>query len=456
MSRVPRSNSSRSKTAGRDYDYDDAPATRSASSNRNRTDRTYDADAPRRGYADDASPEPVRFKSSSRKEYSEEKSSRRNNDEDNYRSNSRSPRDRDENSSTSRRGGDKDVPLNPYGAGDQDYNNNSRNAGGASRNQYTADEKWGSDYDAKSASSDVYRQDLEDYGYGGYPGDEPERKSNIEKYLCCCCPKNKKHRMICGGVILLILIALAIPAYFYWPRFPEIKVNSINLSNIDKGAFNFTTPGNNGNLNEMSISLSLQMFVSTYNPNRYGLNVDSIDLVAQMMVNTSYVYSPLKVQPLGSFASLGAVVSQSGPIPLASSKPPGYKPSNTSQIGTSKVDGLYFPAMAWVNYTMVFNLLYTPDKYVGLMNDPTVMEIADCCGITSRYQPAGRPMKIHYDAESTISMLKPLGYAPSVSNDIMINCPIEPCQINQVVAAVQNGQDAFAALQAILSAPQNC
>ncbi|KAJ3025224.1 UNVERIFIED_CONTAM: hypothetical protein HDU68_007341, partial [Siphonaria sp. JEL0065] len=95
-------------------------------------------------------------------------------------------------------------------------------------------------------------------------------------------------------------------------------------------------------------------------------------------------------------------------------------------------------------------LNYTPDPVVGLLADPTVLELADACGITSRYNPPGRPMKIHYNAKAYIAALKPLGYAPVISNSIMINCPVSPSQIQAVVQAAAGGSSPIAALQSIL------
>ncbi|KAJ3350608.1 hypothetical protein HDU83_009541 [Entophlyctis luteolus] len=263
------------------------------------------------------------------------------------------------------------------------------------------------DLDAKSVSSG---------GYYGYPGDIPvSSPSKFERYI-----------------------------------FPQIRVNSINLSSLNSSAFTFSTPNDNKNLNEMTIGMGLAMSVSTYNPNMYDLQVDEINLVAYMMVNTTYVDNELLVMPLTSLSSLVSVVSASGSPPLASSKPSGYTPSTTPKIGTANQSSILFPSKTWVNYTMMFELSYTPDPYVGLLSDPAVEEIADACGITSRYTPKGRPMKIYYEATSTISILKPLGYSPTISNDISIVCPISQSQIDAVVAAVEGGTDAIEALTSIL------
>ncbi|KAJ3189581.1 hypothetical protein HDU82_003984, partial [Entophlyctis luteolus] len=211
------------------------------------------------------------------------------------------------------------------------------------------------DLDAKSVSSG---------GYYGYPGDIPvSSPSKFERYMCCCCPRNKKHRIICGIIVVLVLVGVIVPIAIYFPRFPQIRVNSINLSSLNSSAFTFSTPNDNKNLNEMTIGMGLAMSVSTYNPNMYDLQVDEINLVAYMMVNTTYVDNELLVMPLTSLSSLVSVVSASGSPPLASSKPSGYTPSTTPKIGTANQSSILFPSKTWVNYTMMFELSYTPDPY---------------------------------------------------------------------------------------------
>ncbi|KAJ3240930.1 hypothetical protein HDU81_002433 [Chytriomyces hyalinus] len=264
----------------------------------------------------------------------------------------------------------------------------------------------------------------------------------------------RQGRIICGTVTALVLTVVGVLLFFFIPRFPQIEVNNINLDNFASGAFTFSTPNDNGNLNQLRIGLNLSMDLSTFNPNIYGLQVDKLDLTAQVTVNTSYVFDPRKTSNLASaYPPLVALINKNGKPPLAANIPAGYSPSNNSQIGTATYGSIYFPPKTWINYTMIFVLDYTPDPYVGLLGDPTIKEIADICGVTSRYSPPGRPMKIHYEAKSTIPALKPIGYAPAISNDISINCPISQSQIQAVVAAVQNGEDAMTALKQVLSSP---
>ncbi|ORY51513.1 hypothetical protein BCR33DRAFT_733798 [Rhizoclosmatium globosum] len=181
--------------------------------------------------------------------------------------------------------------------------------------------------------------------------------------------------------------------------------------------------------------MNLTLNCGTYNPNMYGITVDQIDLVAQMMVNTSYVFSNYLTKPLTSFGALTQLV---GPPPV-NPFPDTYFGRNDSVIGTAQsLSPIFFPSKQWVNYSLNFELSYTPDPYLGILRDPTILEIADACGITSRYKPPGRGMRIHYTAVSTIAAFKWLNFAPSLQNDVNIICPFWPDQIEKVISYVEN------------------
>ncbi|KAJ3332553.1 hypothetical protein HDU76_013864 [Blyttiomyces sp. JEL0837] len=255
-------------------------------------------------------------------------------------------------------------------------------------------------------------------------------------YLCCCIPKSKMGRIICGSVTFIIVVILAVFGALYWPRFPTIKVDAISLTST-VGGFQFAFPPDK-NLNFMNISFSLNMQVSTYNPNRYNLNVDLIDLRAYLMVNSSQVALNEKPAALG----IGKFI---GPAPTGA--PADYKPSLTPKIGSANKTLITFPAMKNTTYTMIFNVLYTPDTNVGLLADPAFQELCNVCGLTS----GRRPAKISYNAVSTVQVLKSLGYAPIVNGDVYINCPASQDQITALDNAVQGGADVVDALTSIFS-----
>ncbi|KAJ3061589.1 hypothetical protein HDU98_002477 [Podochytrium sp. JEL0797] len=256
-------------------------------------------------------------------------------------------------------------------------------------------------------------------------------------------PPLKPQWMICGAASVVIAIILSVVAYVYLPRFPQIHVYSIDLSNIggSNSPYSFTYKTANHSLNNIRLQMNLTMNVGTFNPNAYDLNIDTINLVAQMIVNNSIVDNPLKTLPISSFASLVQLVGIVTP-------PPGYHGLNDSVVGTGYHGSIIFPAKSTINYTMQFQLDYSPDPLVGLINDPTIKEIASACGITSRLNETRR-MHIHYTATSVIGALKPFGFSPQLSNDLFISCPFSPSQISAVLQKAQNGVDPFTAIQQV-------
>ncbi|ORY51512.1 hypothetical protein BCR33DRAFT_712552 [Rhizoclosmatium globosum] len=279
------------------------------------------------------------------------------------------------------------------------------------------------------------------------PSPEPiKKKSNVERFLCCCCPKKRKHRFICAGVILVFLIVIGTLIGIYFPRYPQIKVYAIDISNIGttNTQYSFTYPDpEHPNLNQVRFQMNLTMYVGTFNPNRYDLPVDHIDMTAQMLANQTVLNSSLMTRPLNGYGKLVEIVGQWPPSNVT--VPKDYSPSYTAQVGTSKYGSIVFPANSWVNYTMTFNLDYTPDQNVGLLLDPTIMEMASACGITDRTGKQ-RPMVIGYNAASTINSLKAI-FTPTISGSLKITCPFSQDQINSVIEKVQAGEDAFQAIQ---------
>ncbi|KAJ3007867.1 UNVERIFIED_CONTAM: hypothetical protein HDU68_003310, partial [Siphonaria sp. JEL0065] len=227
--------------------------------------------------------------------------------------------------------------------------------------------------------------------------------------------------------------------------YPQIKVYGIDLSNIGSTnspySFSYKDP-DNPDLNQMNFQMNLTMTLGTFNPNPYDFNVEQIDLIARMMVNKTFVFDPKLTVPLTSFQEM---VNLIGPPP---SPTPGYYGANDSVVGTSHYGSIVFPSKSTVNYTMLFLLNYTPDPKVGLLRDPTILEIANVCGITSRGGNQ-RPMVIHYAATSVISSLKSIGFNPVLENDIRINCPFSQAQITAVIRSVQNGASIMDALKTV-------
>ncbi|KAJ3019621.1 UNVERIFIED_CONTAM: hypothetical protein HDU68_010584 [Siphonaria sp. JEL0065] len=270
--------------------------------------------------------------------------------------------------------------------------------------------------------------------------------SNFERFCCCCCPKKKQHRMICGGVVALVIIGLGILAFFMFPRMPTSSI--WNVEQID---FAITYPTPDKNINQMRIQGTFKMDVTSFNPNAYHLLLDKLDVDVHVRANESIVFSKYSTSPLALVVGTQGV-AMIGPAPSKDQKPAGYKPSNSSLIGTASYKSLYLPPKSSTNYTMMFSLDYTPDQFVGILEDPTIMEMASACGLSSR--PAGirRPIGLSYNGKSTIGLLSWMGIYPEISNDSGgLYCPfnLTPEIISQLQQDVNNGMSVDEALAVI-------
>ncbi|KAI9343599.1 hypothetical protein BDR26DRAFT_1006303 [Obelidium mucronatum] len=335
-----------------------------------------------------------------------------------------------------------------YGAKQPAYNNHQYddvNRAGNSESTTPLQARRGyNDYEMDNLGKGATVQKEKTGIYKYIPSIPPQYQAMLERYLCCCCPKNKKHRMICCGAVVVVLIILGVIAYLFLPRYPEIKVYGIDLSNIGSSnspySFSYADPSK-PDLNQMNFKMNLTMTLGTYNPNSYDFNVEQIDLIARMMVNRSVVFENRLTTPLTSFQEL---VNMIGLPPTTA----GYYGKNDSIVGTSHYGNIVFPARKTVNYTMLFLLDYTPDPKLGLLKDPTILEIASVCGINSK-SGVQRPMIIHYAATSIITSLKSLGFNPVLENDIKIKCPFSQDQITAVIRSVQNGKSIMDALSTV-------
>jgi hypothetical protein len=257
------------------------------------------------------------------------------------------------------------------------------------------------------------------------PEIELEKKRTVFQclyvYLCCCIPRNTVARRICLVITAFMFIGLGIVGYFYWPRFPTIKVVSLQLNDLSGAAFKFEIPPEaGGNLNLMTITLSLKMNVSCFNHNIYDLRVETMDLKAYMACNMTQILS----SPGPASLNLQSLI---GPAPVGGD--PNYKPDTRPLIGTAKRDTLIFPAKTNSTFEMTFQLKYTPDPVVGLIKDPAFAELLNVCGITSRR----RPVRIEYYAFSQVAILKSLGYVPVVEGHLNVDCPAQKEQIEELL-----------------------
>ncbi|KAJ3101075.1 hypothetical protein HDU97_001657 [Phlyctochytrium planicorne] len=231
-----------------------------------------------------------------------------------------------------------------------------------------------------------------------------------------CLPRSPLFRIICLCVVVAILAVLCVFGYFFWPRFPEIKVLAINdAGGVNLSAYEFKLPADaNGNLNRIEIRLNLLMNISVYNANLFDLQVEEINLNAFLEFNRTEIDKARK--PSDIKPPLAPLI---GPAPVG--RDPNYKQGPNYQIGSSTKKSVVFPAKQTKIFEMNFVLLYKPDPQLGLLEDDAFKEFLGVCGIT---QSRPRPAKVTYDATSTVSFLKSFGYKPSLPGSILIKCPV--------------------------------
>ncbi|KAI8832200.1 hypothetical protein BC829DRAFT_449039 [Chytridium lagenaria] len=233
-----------------------------------------------------------------------------------------------------------------------------------------------------------------------------------------------------AAIILGIMIAVIVPiGWVYWPRFPEIRVLNLTLAEDGTGAYEFSLPSNaSDNLNYLEARIRLNMQVSIFNPNAYDLELERLDINANLNCNKSEIE---RGRPPSSF-DLERYI---GPAPKNTDA--SYVPTFDPSIGTgSRGGGLTFPSRVNLTFALNFTLVYSPDRRVGLLKDPAFAELLQVCGIS---RPVPRPARVSYDAVSTVKSLSRLGYFPRVSSSVLIRCPASDEQIAGVIDAV-NGQ----------------
>ncbi|KAJ3165794.1 hypothetical protein HK101_000173 [Irineochytrium annulatum] len=265
--------------------------------------------------------------------------------------------------------------------------------------------------------------------------------------------RNRRLRKLAITLLILLplLIALAVLGYIYWPRFPKIQVLSLtllsdhNAQGNHTSSFIFSTAPGTTNLNTLTLEIKFVLNISVVNPNPYDLTVDTLNLNAYLKVNQSQIMMGRSPSSLGIDKFIGAPPTNPDP---------NYIPSFTPLIGTgaqgtaSNSSALVFPSNVNVTFAMPFTFRYSPDPEVGLIKDPAFAEFLEVCGVTSKQRPA----QVDYSATSHVSRLAVFGYAPSVSNSILIRCPASGEQIQRVVVLAENGNGTMTAVQILQEA----
>ncbi|KAI8908319.1 hypothetical protein EDD86DRAFT_180756, partial [Gorgonomyces haynaldii] len=234
-----------------------------------------------------------------------------------------------------------------------------------------------------------------------------EKEPPMKKEPRCiygCIPYKKRPRIICLVTTFVVLLAIGIVGFLFFPRYPAMKVLSLNLSD---GVRSFKISGlENGPTKNFTVQLDMWMLVSVVNTNRYHMKVDSIDLKAFIVANTTQLN-------LGGGA--GNVIPGSSPRRV-------FKDSEASVlIGTGNNTSILFPVNQNVTFAMNFTVIYRPDPSIQELKDDVLLnEIFQSCNIV---QPGNRTMTVHYRALAPIKLLQPIGFTPTFEDDLKINCP---------------------------------
>ncbi|KAJ3253831.1 hypothetical protein HK103_007692 [Boothiomyces macroporosus] len=253
-----------------------------------------------------------------------------------------------------------------------------------------------------------------------------ERKKPMKRYMYGCIPTNSRSRNVCLGITAVVLLALGVVLYLFFPRFPDMHVNNIQL--VPGNAFKLSPVTNvNGQLN-FSFQLDMVMNISVTNSNMYHLKVDAIDLNAFILANATEINSQ---DPSPAESLLGATA----PTRIYVNN------SNMQQkIGNGTFGSILFPPGKTTTFLMNFTVFYSPNQQLGATNDPALNEIIQLC-VSDPNVPLGqnRTTTIRYQANTPISIFTAVGYTPSIQNQLNINCPFQGQAKVKLIQAIAGG-----------------
>ena len=241
---------------------------------------------------------------------------------------------------------------------------------------------------------------------------------NEKRFKYGCIPTAPKSRNICLAITGVILVLVGIIIYLFYPRSPEMHfvglvpngAKAYQLSNYD--------PSNPENF---KFTMNMTMTVSVINTNWYHLKVDTIDVKAYILANGTAINEQVP-------SPAQAILSSSAQRVWVTSK--NYK----SQIATGRHGSMIFPPSKKITFEVPLLIQYSPNKELGLVNDPAFNEIIQLCvdHDASKVDATSRKTKIRYEADNSVGLLKYIGYTPRQSNDFLINCPFQGELINLI------------------------
>jgi hypothetical protein len=250
-----------------------------------------------------------------------------------------------------------------------------------------------------------------------------------------CIPVNKRSRYICIGSVSLVVLILGIVGFIFFPRFPEMRVQSINVA-----------PGNSFSLTPVDLTkedldfrfeLAMNMNISVRNNNMYHLKIEAIDLTAFVMANASQLNA---VVPFPAETLFSRVLDTRVRITEQNRK---------QRIGTgNRKEPIVFPPGQEIFFQMQFLVSYSPNKEFKAVNDPALNEIIQLC-VAPPILPPGqnRTTQIRYEAQTDIAALRWLPFKPGTSGDININCPFQGAARDAFISAIKGSSQSGQAVQ---------
>jgi hypothetical protein len=258
----------------------------------------------------------------------------------------------------------------------------------------------------------VSKTDEKNKGGLDFEDDEKEYKT----CMYGCIPTERKPRYICLGSVGLFVLLAVILGVLFFPRFPEMKV--LDLRPIGDNPFKITGL-ENGLTKNFTVQLDMTMLISVINYNRYHMKVDSINLDAFIIAN---------ITELNKGAGASQLVGGTGARKVFTTDQASVK------IGHGDHGSQLFPVKQNVTFFMNFTVLYRPDQTVELKDDVMLNEILQSCNVID---PGNRTMTVRYNALAPIKLLSPIGFVPTFTGDLKINCPFQGSKLTDLVSQLR-------------------
>ena len=168
------------------------------------------------------------------------------------------------------------------------------------------------------------------------------------------------------------------------------------------------------NPENFKFTMNMTMTISVVNTNWYHLKVDTIDVKAYILANGTLINEQVP-------SPAQAILSSSAHRIWVTSK------NYQSQIATGRHGPIIFPPHENIKLYIPILIQYSPNKELGLVNDPAFNELIQLCvdHDASIVDSNSRKTRIRYEAENSVGILKYIGYTPRHSSDFLINCPFQ-------------------------------